>query len=523
MDIGTSRLALRTRNAWEALDLGVRLWAERKGLYAALWVTYSLPLLLLLSLLFWRAPWWAGVLLWWLKPVFEAPILKVLSEQVFTPPPSYRQCVAATWRLLWRPRLLGDLTWRRFGWRRSLLLPVTVLEGLNGRAHQLRRNELARYGGGAGAWLSFFGIHFEAILTYGLLIVGYWLWFGSPVQDALVESAMSMKQAAETMSTLMQLLQQDDALWLYHVYNLLYALVLCFWGPIYVAAGFGLYLHARTLSEAWDVRLAARRLAARLGHPLAALAAVCLGFALLLPATPVHAETLPDVQQVDNSREAVLTQPPFAHLKDKRNYCWRSCTKTETDKKDRPSTQPAAVPTAPFGLFNMVLYALAGLVLLGVIALLVYWWRQSRGLSQVQVAEAPETLFGLAITPQSLPADVPTQVLHLWQQQDARAAMSLLYRASLAQLPRRHGIALRDSDTEGEVLQRVRQSAAGLAAYWQRLTHAWLQQAYAHRSSSEAEVMQLCDQYRQHFVHARLPESTTATRAQSASTREAQP
>ena len=133
----------------------------------------------------------------------------------------------------------------------------------------------------------------------------------------------------------------------------------------------------------------------------------------------------------------------------------------------------------------MVLYALAGLVLLGVIALLVYWWRQSRGLSQVQVAEAPETLFGLAITPQSLPADVPTQVLHLWQQQDARAAMSLLYRASLAQLPRRHGIALRDSDTEGEVLQRVRQSAAGLAAYWQRLTHAWLQQAYAHRSSSK--------------------------------------
>lgn len=269
------------------------------------------------------------------------------------------------------------------------------------------------------------------------------------------------------------------------------------------------------------MRLAARRLAARLGHPLAALVAVCLGLALLLPTMPVRAETLPDAQQVDDSRQAVLVQPPFAHLKDKRNYCWRSCTKTQTDKK-ADNTQPATVPTAPFALFNLLLYALAGLVLLGVIGLLAYWWRQSRGLSQAQVAEAPETLFGLAITPESLPADVPTQVLRLWQQQDARAAMSLLYRASLAQLPRRHGIALRDSDTEGEVLQRVQQSAANLADYWQRLTHAWLQQAYAHRSSSEAEVMQLCDQYRRHFVHNTLPENTT-TRAQSASTGEARP
>ena len=33
--------------------------------------------------------------------------------------------------------------------------------------------------------------------------------------------------------------------------------------PIYVAAGFGLYLHRRTQLEAWDVELVFRRLAAR--------------------------------------------------------------------------------------------------------------------------------------------------------------------------------------------------------------------------------------------------------------------
>jgi hypothetical protein len=49
--------------------------------------------------------------------------------------------------------------------------------------------------------------------------------------------------------------------------------------PIYVAAGFGLYLHRRTQLEAWDVELVFRRLAARareLARPRRALLAVAL-------------------------------------------------------------------------------------------------------------------------------------------------------------------------------------------------------------------------------------------------------
>lgn len=496
MDMGISRLALRTRNAWEALDLGVRLWAERKGLYLALWATFFLPLFGVLTLLFWRSPWWIGLLLWWLKPVFEAPVLKILSEQVFVSLPGYRHCVAATWHLLWRPRLLGDLVWRRFSPHRSLLLAVPVLEHLQGSQYRLRRAELTRHGGGAGAWLSFFGIHFEAILTYGLLIVGYWLWFGNPVQDALVQPA-NMEQVGETLSTLVQVVSRDDVLWPYHLYNLCYALVLCWWGPLYVASGFGLYLHARTLSEAWDIRLATRRLGARLNHPLAC--ALVLGLALVslgqLPA--VRAQALPDVQQVQDNRRAVLEQAPFPHLRSENHYCWRRC---DASAPQQSSGSLKNINTASAASsFNVLIYILTAL---GLVVALWLLWRgcRSRGAGVgCESGRAPETLFGLAVTPESLPDKVSEQVLRLWQH-DERAALSLLYRASLAQLPQRFGLTLKDSDTEGEVLQRVHEATpAELGCYWQALTGVWLQLAYGHRVPAAEAVTRLCAAYQRHF------------------------
>lgn len=485
MDIGTSRLNLRMRNHWEAMDLGVRLWAERKGLYMALWATFFLPLLLLLTLLFWQSPWWGGLVLWWLKPVFEAPMLRVLSEQVFVTAPSYRTCLANAAGVLWHRRLLGDLTWRRLSLRRSFVLPVAQLEELTGAAYVMRTTELSRHGAGPASWLTFFGVHFEAILTYGLLIVGYWLWFGSPIQDALVQSA-SWSQVVDSARTMMQLLGGDHALWLYHVFNLLYALVLCFWGPVYVAAGFGLYLHARTLAEAWDVRLAARQLSARLQHPLGLVLALVLGAGLFWHPVSVLAEPLPDATQVQANRRALLEAPPFAHVKTDKRYCWQSC--------DQVASVPTATPSSAPALLNTLIYVLVAVVLLAVGGLFWRWYAQRVPIDKPKDA-LPQALFGMALTPETLPEDVIGAVRQLWPQ-DARAAMSLLYRASLVQLHDHYGILLKDSDTEGEVLNRVQaQGSFALGAYWRELTQLWLRLAYGHRTPQADAVMRLCDGY----------------------------
>jgi hypothetical protein len=53
--------------------------------------------------------------------------------------------------------------------------------------------------------------------------------------------------------------------WFDYVELAFYAAAIAIVEPFYVAAGFALYLNRRTLLEGWDLELAFRRLAARLG------------------------------------------------------------------------------------------------------------------------------------------------------------------------------------------------------------------------------------------------------------------
>jgi len=69
-------------------------------------------------------------------------------------------------------------------------------------------------------------------------------------------------------------------LWLEHLSNAFYALVLVFWEPIYVACGFSLYLNRRTVLEAWDLELVFRRLRQRLSSA-APLLMLVIGLTLL--------------------------------------------------------------------------------------------------------------------------------------------------------------------------------------------------------------------------------------------------
>lgn len=500
MNIWEARLNFRPRSNWEALDLGTRLFQERPFLYMGLWATFSLPLYLVLTAVLWQNPFLAGVLIWWLKPLFEGPILAVMSQQVFEMPPSYRECVRLGWKRLFRPRLLGDLTWRRLSFRRTLVLPVTMLEGLSGKAHQRRCNELSRQSGASAAWLGFFGIHFEMIVAYGLLVAVFWLWFDNPAEN-VVGHPFSNLRAMATLEELERMFDQDEGRLFAHVLNAAYALLLCFWGPLFTACGFTLYLNTRTRAEGWDIRLAARKIQERLAGSRSALWGVLLAVLLGIGFSgSLEAKNLPDRQQVEQVREQVLNRPPFPHIGEETEYCWRSCDKSS----GRPPSlswdkQPGRQAPA---WFNAVMYALVGLLLAVVLWLLLRWYRENGGFSRHGGEEVPETLFGMKITPESLPDDVAAAVLAEYER-DPRAALSLLYRASLSQVGHRYGLPLRASDTEGQVLKRVRQRQPQLLDYWRLLTDNWVALAYAHRQPGRETVHELCRQYR--AVLGRVP------------------
>ena len=284
-----------------------------------------------------------------------------------------------------------------------------------------------------------------------------------------------------------------------HLLNGIYVLLLCFWGPIYVACGFTLYLNARTKAEGWDIRLAARKIQDRLLGSSSALwalvLAVFIGFSF---SGSLHAEPLPQREKVEQIRDNTLRKAPFQSIKTKTEYCWFKCDKDD-DAASRQQLELPDVKTPSPAWFNAMMYALIGLLLALVLWILYRWYQANGGFGLSQGEEVPETLFGMKITPESLPNDVASAVLAEYER-DPRAAMSLLYRASLSQISRRYGLPLRSSDTEGQVLKRVRQRQPQLLDYWQPLTDNWVELAYAHRLPEREAVHGLCHQYRQVFA-----------------------
>jgi hypothetical protein len=122
---------------------------------------------------------------------------------------------------------------------------------------------------------------------------------------------------------------------------------------------------------------------------------------------------------------------------------------------------------------------------------------RDRGLPRLpkQLA-APSHVRDLDIRPESLPDDVGAAALALWERGEQRAALALLYRATLSRLVHVHSVPIRASSTEGECLmlarQRVRADAANYAA---RLVGTWAAAVYGAQTPDAGVVRSLCAEF----------------------------
>ena len=120
----------------------------------------------------------------------------------------------------------------------------------------------------------------------------------------------------------------------------------------------------------------------------------------------------------------------------------------------------------------------------------------SRLMSSRAKEDAPVILFGLDVTPESLPTDVPAQVMRLWEAGATRDALSLLYRASLSRLIDRYQVAFHASHTEVECASLVRaHGIESLSEFFWELTQVWRRLAYGHRLPAGDTVRALCDDW----------------------------
>lgn len=522
MRLTDASVVIRPRSAWEAMDLGVLLARRHAGLLMGSWALVTLPVFGLLTLLCWSYPGLAVLLFWLLKPAYERLPLYILSRALFGDTPGLKEALRAYPRLL-KPQLIASLTWRRLSTTRSFDLPVLQLEGLSGQARSQRLVVLGQRDAGGATWLTVIGAHLEMALWLGLITLMYLM---LPKQVAIDWDWQKLMEAAS-----------GEWLWLEHLSNSLYVLVLIVWEPVYVACGFTLYLNRRTALEGWDIELQFRRLRQRLSGTAYTL---LLGLGLVLAQLPQSAMADeapalclapqayldgPDAERLTHQAltskaarqdiSALLDAPPFQNRETVTR--WRLGEKSaEKDVKPEDMEGWAEFIRNFFKLAEyarsldslaLVIKALLWGLLFSLLALFVWRYRDwlaafaaRLGLPQRSPREAPSVLFGLELAPESLPDDVASEAERLWASQP-REALGLLYRALLSRLLHDFRLPLRQSHTEGEVLQLVRGlDNRELESFSQTLTGHWQNLAYGHRLPA-AELRQgLCDGWRHLFA-----------------------
>ena len=484
MDLERMSVRLRPRNAWEALDLGVALVrANLRPVYAA-WLAVFVPAAVIAHVVFSANPFWAWVLLWWLKPAFDRAILAVLAPALFGEARPARAFFAAPTRAFRRTGLLPALTWRRLDFARSFHLPVVQLERLAGKPMRQRVRVLDRDSRGAAVWVSFLLLSVELIL---LLAISLALAVLLPVQtpiDSVLEAWGRRQFAMGEAGTLTG--------------SIIAAFAVSIVEPVYVACGFTLYLQRRTHLEGWDIELRFRQLAARLSAGAAAIV-LAVGIGVIVPHSDVHAATPePRGTPAERGVREVLADKVFGHQVPSRSLKYVGPEwKSEGPKKEWNWDWAQRLAEFFAAAARFVAWTAAALVVAFALYYLARYVRMRRGAGNR--GARPDFLFGLDVRPESLPDDVGAAAADLARRGAARNALSLLYRGALVRFMD-EGLELQQGDTEGDCVRRVEAFAAPKRrVYFMRLVLAWQALAYAHRPIDGEALIALSREWGAHF------------------------
>ena len=497
MNLEKLSIALRPRNSWEAIDLGLRLALKHVRPLYGTWFALTLPagLLSFLILGLWLgSPSWAIFFLWWMKPAFDRIVVHILARAVFGEASGIRSTLKALPSLLRSTGLLRGLTIGRLSLCRSVSLPVDVLEGLRGRTARERKAVIGRRISGAARWQTLAWLHLE-----------FFFWLGCAGLLFMLIPHEMLPTEPEAMIQWLFVSPPDWLVW---------AALVPFWlgnlllEPLYVAGGFTLYLKRRTDLEAWDIELQFRQLSTRhRSRSLSGLAACFLGLSLICASLPTPSQA----QESAGSREVLVAEAPkvlkeimkapeFGQEESQYKLHWRS---SEAPKK-KDWSLPEWLQNAFESLFKLLASAGEGLGWLGrvgawaMIAIVVaaIFLLASRFSWRPRIRRKPPAeLAGFDIRPESLPDAIPGQALALLGAGRSRDALSLLFRGSLSRLAHQENLPFSRGDTEGDCLNRIREFSPARTGFMARLLKAWQRLAYAHREIDGAEIEALCREW----------------------------
>lgn len=460
---------IRPRSDWEAVDLGFAL--VRRDFWRSItawWLALGIPTVLA-GVWLWDHPLVLLVVFWWLKPAGSRMVLFGLSRHLFGEQPSWR----AIWREIpraWTRRFFYRFLWARFSPWLPVTLAVEDLEGLRGKAYRQRCGQVVRRGEGVVMWLYF--IADMAAAWIGLGILSLVMIFIPEGQDAGWQQAIESWDSSSPF---------EIPLLITRTVAVCVMLGISLTDVFVIGAGFGVYLNNRTWIEGWDVELAFKRLALRLGKA----AVFVLAFLVFTPSIL--------------AREAL--DPGEVIEEVKADEAFKVHTVTERVPKEKKPT-PAALPADLLKLLGNVFAVCAVVMVAGLLGWLVwrnrhvFFLRGGAGGAAGKPAPSARVVMGMEVAPDTLPADVPGAAWALWQEGRHQEALGLLYRGSISRVMEIGRVEIHESDTEGDCLRRVIQAGAAVHPdYFRGITGAWIRLAYAGIRPPDAAVRALCGEW----------------------------
>ncbi len=516
MNLNEIQANIRLRSPWEAVDLGF-------AMVQAWWRAIYIPLAILTFgigiPLFFIVPedklWIAGIVFWWLKPLFDRLVLHIISHKLFNEELTSWQALKALPSLIWNTGFFQTMTFRRFSLSRGFNLPLWQLEQLRGKTRADRQSVLHIAAHSQAIWLTIGLWCIELILNLSLFVLLF-LFLPENIQSDFFRNLFGNKG--------------DYVIWLDILNYSFYIVIVTAVHPFYVAANFALYINRRTQLEAWDIELDFRKLASRLHQTskniIPVLFAVFFSISLLLTPSPSYAENSKttaektdniteylneDRLSADKSKDVIKKVMLTENLDDKEiTHRWIKKDKEKKKKKKKLNSdfwdkvKNFLEPTAK--VFGFIIeFGLWLLVAFGILLLIYFrerWIHLFQGKRKIKEEyQSPDVMFGMDVRPESLPENIIDEARKLWQSEQHREALSLLYRGALIRLINQEKVKLQNSHTEGDVLKHASLKLNDKKqTYLKSLTIQWQLIAYAHRLPNETKMQELFSHWTTDFA-----------------------
>lgn len=528
MQLDQLQIDLRPRPNAQALDLGFALLRSNAAVVYITWLMLWLPTIFLCGLAaffiphfgFFGGAWWLAIA-WWIRPLLERAPLYILSRRVFGESVSWQQAIRA-----WPSQCGGGwfrllVWWRLFSAGRGLYQAIWQLEGARGKMAAKRIRVIGNRTIGSASWFGIACAHFE-----GLLQLGMFAFIGIFISDDLAINPFALFTA--------DLSSSESSLWLFLSFAA-YGISAGIIGPVFVACSFTLYLNRRASLEAWDIEIMLRQLKpvqakkAANGKAILGILVLCFSSFLISQNDTYAADQTTTIKQ---NPEEKCEKPKW--LKDEpRDRAQANSQQQQEIRNDidtiyqaeelRPyicqETWKRADQTAPKkSKLDLSLLALVLKYIAIIAGLFFVGWLLLRYRTQVWNFTLPEKnhfateVGGLDIRPESLPDNVSASALELWNNGQQRAAIALMYRATLSRLVNVHGMQIGQGATENDCLRlahiahRLNELDAQCLRIVEACTTIWLSAAYAHRFPTDIKL--LCQDWDQEFA----TDKTTATK-----------